>query len=59
MDYNDTRYYRPEDDRSNAINKHGLVYERPVASLEPFKILSVVCKEIGKAKPISSVGHFS
>ena len=45
VDYNDIRYYRQEDDRFNAVKKAGwymysMGYERPVASLEPFKYCS-------------------
>jgi len=51
-DYNDIRYYRPEDDRYNAIKKGWYIYstgfERPVASLEPFKYCQWCSKKLAK-----------
>ncbi|HEY7080656.1 MAG TPA: hypothetical protein VH500_13205 [Nitrososphaeraceae archaeon] len=53
VDYNDTRYYRPEDARFNAVKKAGwyiysMGYERPVASLEPFKYRPWCSKKLAK-----------
>ena len=41
VDYKDIRYYRPEDDKFNAMKAgwyiYSLSYERPIASLELFR----------------------
>ena len=52
VDYNDIRSYRPEDDRFTAVKKGGsyydMVYQRPIASLEPFKYCPWCSKKITK-----------
>jgi hypothetical protein len=53
VDYNDIRYYRPEDDRFNAVKQAGwyiydMGYQRPVASLEPFKYCPWCLKKLVK-----------
>lgn len=51
LDYNDIRYYRPEDDRFNAIKKQGWyirswAYDGPIASLEPFQYCPWCAKKL-------------
>ena len=54
VDYNDIRYHKPEDDGFNAAKKVGwymysMGYERPVASLEPFRYCPWCAKKLAKS----------
>ena len=60
VDFNDIRYYRPEDDRFNAVKKAGwymysMGYDRPIVSLEPFKYCPWCSKKLVKLS-IENVG---
>ena len=55
VDYNDTRYYRVEDDRFNAVKKPGWcirswTYDDPLASLEPFGHYPWCSEKLAKPK---------
>ncbi len=64
VDYNDIHYFRPEDDKFNAIKKQGwyifdMGYQCPITNIEPFKYLSVVPEEVNTStvhKGIISAG---
>ena len=53
VDYNDIRYYRPEDDKAKAVKTAGwfiysFCYDRPIVVLESFKYCPWYSKKLAK-----------